>query len=191
MARPARIEKLAHGKILCGAVFRFFVETWNWLTGYVDNLRGDYDENRQNGYIHVDRTNPDSPVIRLRTDRLLRKSQTLPVTSDGPFFPIYDEEGEDPLRVIGFGNCYWQNGGVTCFMADQSCEYTDGFVVLQADATTSGNGSASLESYSTLSDLNEAQQSPAFFIAPLYYMEEGHIVMDMRRLPQLYLLEAI
>ena len=66
MARPPTIAKLKHGKILSGSVFRFFVETWNWLVGYVDNMKGDADVNPQNGHIVVDRTDPDHPVIRLR-----------------------------------------------------------------------------------------------------------------------------
>lgn len=51
-------------------MFRFFVETWNWLTRYVDGLKGDLEVNPQTGYIYVDRSDPDSPVIRFRADRL-------------------------------------------------------------------------------------------------------------------------
>lgn len=69
MARPPRIEKLRHGRLLCGSVFRFFVETWNWLVGYVDNMMGDADVNPQSGHITVDRTDPDHPVIRFRADK--------------------------------------------------------------------------------------------------------------------------
>lgn len=69
MARPPRIEKLRHGKLLCGSVFRFFVETWNWLVGYVDNMKGDADVNPQSGHITIDRTDPDHPVVRFRADK--------------------------------------------------------------------------------------------------------------------------
>ena len=51
-------------------MFRFFVETWNWITRYVDGLKGDFEVNPQTGYIFVDRSDPDSPVIRFRADRL-------------------------------------------------------------------------------------------------------------------------
>ena len=70
MARPQRIEKLRHGRLLCGSVFRFFVETWNWLTAYVDNMKGDAETDPQSGYITIDRTDPDHPVIRFRADKI-------------------------------------------------------------------------------------------------------------------------
>lgn len=70
MARPQRIEKLRHGRLLCGSVFRFFVETWNWLTAYVDNMKGDAETDPQSGYITIDRTDPDHPVIRFRADKV-------------------------------------------------------------------------------------------------------------------------
>ncbi len=70
MARPPMIQKLAHGRLLTGRAFRWFVETWNWLTAYVDNMRGDYDVNAKTGFISIDRTNPDVPVLRFRADRL-------------------------------------------------------------------------------------------------------------------------
>lgn len=70
MARPPRLELLQHGKILCGSVFRLFVETWNWLVGYVDNMKGDVDVNPQSGYISIDRTDPDHPVVRFRADKV-------------------------------------------------------------------------------------------------------------------------
>ena len=65
MARPAILQTLKHGKILCRDVFRFFVETWNWLVGYVDNMKGDADINPAQGHVVIDRTDPDRPVIRL------------------------------------------------------------------------------------------------------------------------------
>ena len=64
MAKPPRLEKLKHGRLLSGKVFCFFVETWNWLVGAFDNMRGDADINPNEGMITVDRTDPDNPVIR-------------------------------------------------------------------------------------------------------------------------------
>lgn len=88
MARPQRLEKLRHGRLLCGSVFRFFVETWNWLTAYVDNMKGDAETDPQSGYITIDRTDPDHPVIRFRAD-----------------------------KAAGGGGNYWESGGDsrTCF----------------------------------------------------------------------------
>lgn len=65
MPRPPRVERLRHGRLLSGKPFAFFVETWNWLSRAFDNLKGDADTNGQNGHIHVDWTDSDSPVIRL------------------------------------------------------------------------------------------------------------------------------
>ena len=70
MARPPIVQKLRHDRLLCGAVFRFFVETWNWLTSWVDNAKGDAEVDPQKGYITIDRSDPDSPIIRFRADRL-------------------------------------------------------------------------------------------------------------------------
>jgi len=70
MAKPATLQLLNHGKLICKAVFPFFVETFNWVVTAFDNLRGDFDVNPKNGAITIDRTNHDHPVIRLRTDNL-------------------------------------------------------------------------------------------------------------------------
>ena len=65
MARPNILQRLKHGKLLTALAFPRFVETFNWLVGAFDNLKGDADVNPRNGCIHVDRTDPDVPVIRL------------------------------------------------------------------------------------------------------------------------------
>ena len=84
MARPPIVQKLRHDRLLCGAVFRFFVETWNWLTSWVDNAKGDAEVDPQKGYITIDRSDPDSPIIRFRADRL-------PTTSGGGSTVVPDD----------------------------------------------------------------------------------------------------
>ena len=64
MAKPAILQDLLHGKILSKKVFPDFVETWNYIIHRCQNLRGDGDINPTTGYIKVDNTNPDFPVIR-------------------------------------------------------------------------------------------------------------------------------
>lgn len=64
MGRPQLLQRLKHDKLLTKTVFPFFVETWNWLIGRVDNIRGDKDENEALGYIRVDNTDDEAPVIR-------------------------------------------------------------------------------------------------------------------------------
>ena len=105
MARPPRLELLRHGKILCGSVFRFFVETWNWLVGYVDNMKGDADVNPQGGHITIDRTDPDHPVIRFRADKIgnLMRDGTLEYVADNDWY--VDESVHQlrkRLRVLNF-----------------------------------------------------------------------------------------
>ena len=59
------VQLLRHGKALCGKVFRTFVETFNWLVMFSQNLKGDRDcDPAATGKITVDRTDPDHPVIR-------------------------------------------------------------------------------------------------------------------------------
>lgn len=65
MARPQNIQKLRHGKILSKTVFPSFVETWNYVTNRVENLKGDADVRPETGCIKVDNTDPEHPVIRL------------------------------------------------------------------------------------------------------------------------------
>ncbi len=64
MGRAQLLSRLKHDKLLTKTVFPFFVETWNWLIGRVDNIRGDKDENEALGYIRVDNTDDEAPVIR-------------------------------------------------------------------------------------------------------------------------------
>lgn len=64
MAKPAAIQKLKHGKALCGATFGRFVDSWNWMVDFCTSLQGDKDANNANGTITVDRANPSAPVIR-------------------------------------------------------------------------------------------------------------------------------
>ena len=58
MGRPARLCKLAKGKLIDAQ--DGFVETFNWMVDYINNLRGDEDK--------IKLTNPTgtNPVIRLQ-----------------------------------------------------------------------------------------------------------------------------
>ncbi len=63
--RPQILQTLRHGRLLCGAAFRHFVETWNWLVSAFDGLKGDFDMDPRSGHVTIDRTVPDAPVVRL------------------------------------------------------------------------------------------------------------------------------
>lgn len=57
-------QYLKHGKALCGKAAPRFVETFNHLVDFTKNIKGDADIGKEGGRIHVDRTDPDNPVIR-------------------------------------------------------------------------------------------------------------------------------
>lgn len=96
MARPPIVQKLRHDRLLCGAVFKFFVETWNWLTSWVDNAKGDAEVDPQKGYITIDRSNPDSPVIRFRADRLPTSGGSAVVPDGKSTEYIHTPSGQTP-----------------------------------------------------------------------------------------------
>lgn len=64
MAKPIAVQKLRHGKALCGKTFARFVETFNWVVDFCLSLQGDKDANNENGTISLDRSDPSAPVIR-------------------------------------------------------------------------------------------------------------------------------
>lgn len=194
MARPQTLQFLRHGRLLSGKVFRFFVETWNWIVRAFSNLRGDAELNGEEGLIYVDRSDPDAPVIRFRKDRLPHYSgQTVTVSADGPFSPVYDTEGEDPDVVTAFRNGYFMDAGATVYMSDGALSIpgTDGFIALKAGTTTATAGSASLACYPTLAALQQAQSDAEFFVVPLYFVAGSKIVLDLRRIPHVYRSEVL
>lgn len=65
MARPQSLQMLRHGKMLVQSTFPQFVDTWNYSINRLENIKGDADTNPDQGYIKVDNTDPEHPVIRL------------------------------------------------------------------------------------------------------------------------------
>lgn len=61
MARPANVTRLIKGKLI--DVQEGFVDTFNYLVDFVENLRGEGEEDKGKT-LKVDRTIPDTPVIR-------------------------------------------------------------------------------------------------------------------------------
>jgi len=68
MAKPAVIQQLQKGKLLTGAVFPDFVDTWNYAVNRLENLKGDRDTNPKEGHILVDNSDPEHPVVRFVKD---------------------------------------------------------------------------------------------------------------------------
>lgn len=183
MARPPTIQKLRHGRLLSGNVFRFFVETWNWLTAYVDNMKGDLDVDPMNGVITVDRTQPEHPVIRLRKDRL-------PSALGGYIGPFNPKE-DDKKIVSGFEHCYYQVGGLTFHIADVDFSGADCIVALKIPVTTDTSPSeaqvvsfSGLEDDEAYNDLFAAQTAVGFEYVPLFILDENRrVAVDLRAIP--------
>ena len=124
----------------------------------------------------------------------LGSASAVEVSADGPFSPVYatdPQTGQPTDTVTGFQNCYWQNGGDTFLMSDQSLPGSSGFVALKTGCTPSSDGTATLECYADLSALQTAQQASDYFIVPLYKIDADKIVLDMRRMPVVYHYEMI
>lgn len=89
MARPRILQQLTRGRLLTGRNFPWFVATWNWLTRYVDNLQGDADGRNEEGYITLDRSDPDNPVIRFRIDKLQNPTGKINVALPWTYDPLH------------------------------------------------------------------------------------------------------
>lgn len=75
MARPAALQFLRSGLVLTRKAFPGFVNTWNWLVGAFDSMVGDAEVNGDSGFIIVDRTNPDKPVIRFDSSKIKQSGE--------------------------------------------------------------------------------------------------------------------
>lgn len=61
-ARPQVLCKLEKGKVIDAQ--SGFVDTFNWMVDFINNLRGEGEEIAGNSDLRVDRTVDDHPVIR-------------------------------------------------------------------------------------------------------------------------------
>lgn len=186
--RPPILCHLKKGKIIDADDNRGFVDTFNWLVDFCNNLRGegDFDSTKS---IRLDRRIDDHPVIRGGGG-----GGSVSVASDGPFAPVFasdTETGEPTEHVSGFTNCYWQYGGKTYLLDDQTLGASNGFVCLKAGATPATRGTATLAYYGGLGALQAAQGDPAFFIVPLFFLTDNKITIDLRRMPVVFASEII
>lgn len=93
---------------------------------------------------------------------------------------------EDGVTSITLRNCYYNVGGKTKVEADPGNVPADasGFLCAVFEA-----GNVSLEAYSTHAALNSAQEDETKYIVPLYKMDGGEVVVDMRNAPQIQVFE--
>lgn len=173
MARPQTLQMLTTGKALCGKNFPAFAETYNYIANRVENLRGDHDLNQQNGYISVDDTDPEHPVIRLAKipDGTGGSASVLPgcfdLDDDYNFINRY-------YRVEQFlyelGECSVSGAGLYYIFLPQS-----------------GQGDASVASVESVSAYNSLAANLESSVIPLYLVSEsddgGYSVVDLRNVP--------
>lgn len=174
MAKPIQLQWLRHGKILCKAVYPFFVETWNWLVNSWNNLIGDFDSDPKNGAIWVDKSDPDHPVIRLRTDNLNFGKDSEPGCFEMKI------ESSDGTSSMTFYNQYYNIAGKTYEANISSATGVTGIVSLVLDISSSVP-SASMEVYDSISELQEEQKDKNKYIIPLYTIANGAITCDWRK----------
>ena len=197
MARPPVLQKLRHGRILCGRVFRFFVETWNWLVGAFNNLCGDWDVNPQAGFLSVDWSDPDKPVVRMHGDALLlfvekRLGASL---APGNFEPVFaDDNGTVKLASVGPGYCPVGRDFISASLDNNnSAKIASGMIYIEVSHPVSGGspsatikGAASAPSFI---NSNASTGSQALSRMPLYEIGDGRITRDYRSAMSLTLRE--
>ena len=173
MKYPA--QYLKHGKALCGRVFGMFVDTFNWHNDYLLNLRGDRDVNGDHGRITLDCSEPHHPVIR---------------------YVRPEDDGSADTRVNGcfelvdgkIVNCYYNRGGITLSIGETDVSSMITTTVKSAICLELGliSGSIVLIPYS---ELRTRQEDLAKYTFPLYLVEGGKVVCDLRSAPQIQVFE--
>lgn len=175
MAKPAILQQLRHGRLLCGAVFRTFVETWNWLVFAFDNLRGDWDVNPRLGYVTVDRRDPDHPVIRLAR---------IPAggggggggSGNGMFEPVFENGA---IASVGSGLFPYGREFITGATLDDSAKVANGFIVIEITHGTNPSAVIKLHS-SGMTGITNTDTSKT--VIPLYQVTDGAVSVDCRAL---------
>ncbi len=178
-------QYLSGGKILTGANFPNFVQTWNWMVDFIRNLKGDGDNLTSDGYISVDRSNEKWPVIR--TAKALPEGgggESIPTWKYGRF-RVYEVD----KTKISLRNCYifvtgkYYGGTDTTVSVDTSensavvwaeLDIKNSKVTIKADNITIGSSTFPWQSsdYSTVA-------------IPLYLIRLGQIEEDYRIGPYL------
>ena len=183
MARPAFLQFLKHGKLLCRANFGAFVQTWNYLVRRCDSLRGEVEADGD-GYTYLDNTDPENPVIRFRADKLPKGGGSGGV--DGGCFAIKDG---------AFVNCHAMVGNVLHLdVASGSVSSYRGLcVALKVEFHYgTGNVSFSLRGYLSAAGMVQEMNDPDFAVIPLYQFDSaGNVTCDFRNAPRAQAAETL
>ena len=188
MAKPQKLQRLKHGRILSAGAFPGFVATWNWICGVICSWVGDA-ELGGDGFIRVDRTNEDVPVIRLDYTKLARRlgkgkgegdvNSLWRIVSDTAEAEYTDPEtGETDTVSSDFhylDNQYYMVGGML-FKAEDGTTLEsfveDGKPFIAAKIyATGGEPSAHLVGYADFAAMQADSLDRRWSIIPLYELE--------------------
>lgn len=104
MARPQILQKLRHGKLLTQGNFPQFVDTFNYTVTRLENLKGDADVRPNGGWVTVDNSDPEHPVIRLRNTPSVQVSAVVSgdteVVGARKSIDFVNEQGSDPYYQL-------------------------------------------------------------------------------------------
>lgn len=163
------VQKLHHGVIISRRQFPRFVETYNFLVDFVNNLKGDADIPNDHGHISVDRTVEDHPVIRISSFKGIGGGG-----GGGTGYPRRYEIGIE-RRLLTFDNCYYRIGGQTFEGGSNSITVNHGgdtIVALVIDITGT-EPTDSLEAFDSFEDLQQLEKNRDKFVIPLYTVTDN------------------
>lgn len=185
MAKPIAVQKLKHGKALCGKTFGGFVDTFNWLVDFCQSLKGDKDANQTTGTITLDRADPSAPVIRGTNAQVGGGGGG----GDGWHAPgcweIAPVEGASAQTVVSWTNQYIMLGAeiIEASVADNPTTHGGKFVAVQiADGSSGG---ISIAEFASASAMAAASRDATKFTMPLGKLnaEGTGYEIDMRFIP--------
>lgn len=186
--KPQKLQSLKHDRILSRGAFPGFVDTWNWICGVICSWVGDA-ELGGDGFIRVDRTNEDVPVIRLDLAKLNRRinPKNLPdyslwrIVGGEASIEVEDPEtGETETISSGFhylDNQYYMVGGMLFKAEDNTTLESfveDGKPFIAAKIyATGGEPSAHLVGYADFAAMKADSLDRTFSLIPLYELEQA------------------
>ena len=179
---------LKHGLALCGKNFPRVVETWNWLSDFCSNLKGDADVNAASGSITVDRTNPAHPVIRFTGSANSGSSDGSSMPSAFQATAIYDG---DTFKEWQISNWYLMRGGIIYYESSGIVGVTPvagNFIC--ANVNLGFTGGVTVELVKNLDALKDLQRKESNYYVPLYYATAPEELVDLRNMPQVQLFEV-
>lgn len=185
--KPQKLQALKHNRILSRGAFPGFVDTWNWICGVICSWVGDA-ELGGDGFIRVDRTNEDVPVIRLDIAKLNRRisPKNLPdyslwrIVGGSASVEVTDSEtGETQTLATGYhylDRQYFLVGGIIHEGEDKTTLESlveAGTPFIAAKITTSGSDySAAIVGFKDFDAMKAASLDRTFSLIPLYELEQ-------------------